>query len=388
MMRLRQIAIFLCFFALILGLTHYYIHQRVSYFLQLDAAQSTTVGVALGLFACLSLLALPLSRMLPREKARLISWIAYPWMGFAFLTFIGFLITEIVWLVLNVIDAYTGTMPSLRTQTQYGVVTLGIVTALSAYALWQGLRPVQVHPITIHLKKLPPQLDGLRLAQITDLHVGPTLGRSWVQDVVNRTNALQADIIVITGDLIDGSLSDLRHHIEPLGQLRAPHGVYFITGNHEYYSGVEDWCGFVESIGITLLRNRRVSLTINNHSIDLAGVDDWSSGHFPGEGPDLTKALTGRDTTKPVILLAHQPLAAHEAAKQGVDLQLSGHTHGGQIWPFHYLIYLQQPYNQGLFQYPNAALQLYVSTGTGFWGPPMRLGAPAEITHITLRTVT
>jgi hypothetical protein len=191
-------------------------------------------------------------------------------------------------------------------------------------------------------------------------------------------------MIVITGDLVDGSVEELAQHVAPLADLRSQYGTYFVTGNHEYYSGVDQWCAYLTNIGVHVLRNERVSITnSSDESFDLAGVDDWSSRRFPAE--DLDTALAGRDPDKTLILLAHQPAAAHVAAAQGVDLQLSGHTHGGQIWPFNYLVPLQQPYTQGLYRHGNTQTQVYVSAGTGFWGPPMRLGTSAEITLITLR---
>jgi predicted MPP superfamily phosphohydrolase len=201
---------------------------------------------------------------------------------------------------------------------------------------------------------------------------------------------LKPDLIVITGDLVDGSVEELRHHVAPLADLQSLQGTYFITGNHEYYSGVDAWCTYIASLGVHILRNARVSISRNSteDSFDLAGVDDWASRHFPGEGPNIRKALVNRDPNKVVILLAHQPVAVDEAATYDVDLQLSGHTHGGQIWPFTCLVYLQQPYTQGLYRHGDTQTQVYVSPGTGFWGPPMRLGTSAEITHITLRSAS
>src|SRR5207244_387356 len=154
---------------------------------------------------------------------------------------------------------------------------------------------------------------------------------------------------------------------------------------HEYYSGVDEWTAHLETLGIRILRNELVTLhDSTNNPIDFAGVDDFASSHVPGHGPDLPKALNGRDSARPLILLAHQPAAIREAAAHQVDLQLSGHTHGGQIWPWNYFVYIQQPYVSGLHRYPNSNSQIYVSNGTGFWGPPMRLGTSAEITEITL----
>jgi predicted MPP superfamily phosphohydrolase len=180
----------------------------------------------------------------------------------------------------------------------------------------------------------------------------------------------------------------LRPALAPLAGLRARHGAYFVTGNHEYYSrsGAHSWMDELERMGLRVLRNQRVAIGSGTESFDLAGVPDHGAIRFPDDGPaeDIAGALAGRDPSRAVVLLAHQPIAIHQAASLGVDLQLSGHTHGGQIWPWGALVRLQQPFIRGLHRIGES--QLYVSCGTGFWGPPMRLGAPAEITEIILRT--
>jgi len=279
--------------------------------------------------------------------------------------------------------------PSVLLQRCFGVVSLSLTAFLIFFALWKGLRPVVVKPLTIHLKRLPPALNGFRIVQITDLHIGPLIGGGWLKKIVETINGLKPDLVVITGDLVDGSVAELRHHVAPLADLKAKHGVYFITGNHEYYSGVEAWCEHITSLGLHVLRNQRVSIPAgagHENSFDLVGVNDWMGRQFPSGGPDLPKALLGRDPSKALILLAHQPAAVEEASTFGVDLQLSGHTHAGQIWPFTYLVHLQQPYRVGLHRHKKTGTQIYVSPGTGFWGPPMRLGTAAEITLITLQS--
>ncbi|MEK6609137.1 MAG: metallophosphoesterase, partial [Myxococcota bacterium] len=228
---------------------------------------------------------------------------------------------------------------------------------------------------------------GLTIVQLTDLHVGPTLGRAFVAEVVTRTNALTPDLVAITGDLVDGSPERLQDAVAPLAELRARHGVYFVTGNHEYYSGADAWLPALARLGIRTLRNERVTIGAGAAAFDLAGVDDFTAlGMADGHGPDLPRALAGRDPSRAVVLLAHQPRAVHEAARLGVDLQLSGHTHGGQIWPFRWIVRLAQPFVAGLHRV--GATQIYVSRGTGFWGPPMRLCEPAEISRIVLQAGT
>jgi predicted MPP superfamily phosphohydrolase len=201
--------------------------------------------------------------------------------------------------------------------------------------------------------------------------------------VVKRVNDLRPDVIAITGDLVDGNVDELREHVAPLGDLKAELGVFFVTGNHEYYSGPDAWIRELARLNVRVLRNERVELERDGVTIDLAGVDDYSSrGLAQGHGPDLPRALEGRDGSRALVLLAHQPRAFVEAAKLGVGLQLSGHTHGGQIWPWNWFVRLQQPYVAGLHREGDA--QIYVSRGTGYWGPPMRVAAPAEITQLVL----
>jgi len=221
----------------------------------------------------------------------------------------------------------------------------------------------------------------LKIVQLTDIHVGPTIGRTFMDDLVRKTNALEPDVIAITGDLVDGSVAELAEHVAPLAGLRARHGVYFCTGNHEYYSGADDWIAHLGTLGIDVLRNEHRVIEHEGARLAIAGVHDWTSGQF-GHATDVSAALDGKDADVPVVLLAHQPKHIDEAADHGVALQLSGHTHGGQIFPFNYLVGLDQPYVKGL--HDHRGTQLYVSSGTGYWGPPMRLAVPAEITELTL----
>ena len=237
-----------------------------------------------------------------------------------------------------------------------------------------------IQSVRVALSRLPKKLEGFVVAQITDVHVGPTIGRGFIEEIVRKTNELSPDVVVITGDLVDGSVAELREHVAPLAGLKAPHGVFFVTGNHEYYSGADAWIAHLGTLGVRVLRNEHVQIG-GADGFDLAGIDDASaSGN--GHGPDLRKALVGRDESRACVLLAHQPKGIALADVLGVDLQLSGHTHGGQMIPWNFLVRLQQPFVAGLHKLARA--QIYVSCGTGYWGPPMRVGAPAEITEIEL----
>jgi hypothetical protein len=231
---------------------------------------------------------------------------------------------------------------------------------------------------------LPPALHGFSIAQISDLHVGPTIKRGFVEGIVRRTNELNADMIAVTGDLVDGSVQQLSAHTAPLAGLRARYGAYFVTGNHEYYSGERAWTDEIRRLGLHVLKNEHVVLTHRGASLVLAGVTDYSAHHFdPAQRSDPAEALRGAPCDAGArVLLAHQPSTAMAAANAGFDVQISGHTHGGQFWPWNLFVHLFQPFSSGLHRLKN--LWIYVSRGTGYWGPPNRFGVPSEITRIRL----
>ncbi|MFI9826685.1 metallophosphoesterase [Streptomyces sp. NPDC051913] len=243
------------------------------------------------------------------------------------------------------------------------------------YGTYGVLRGPRVKRVTVPLAKLPRAAHGFRIAVVSDIHLGPVLGRGFAQTVVDTINSTQPDLIAVVGDLVDGSVKDLGPAAAPLAQLKAP--AYFVTGNHEYFSGAEQWVAEVRRLGLLPLENTRTELPW----FDLAGVNDIA-GESEGQGPDFARALGDRDTTRACVLLAHQPVQIHDAVDHGVDLQLSGHTHGGQLWPGNFLAEAANPTVAGLDRYGDT--QLYVSRGAGAWGPPTRVGAPSDITVIEL----
>jgi len=261
-------------------------------------------------------------------------------------------------------------------------VAAAVSAGITAYGVAHAFAGPKLVRVRVPLAKLATTKNGYRIVQLSDIHIGATIGREFIERLVADVNALDADLVAITGDLVDGSVDVLRHHVAPLGTLKSKDGVYFVTGNHEYYSGADEWIAHLTTLGIRTLRNEHVSIG-GDDGFDLAGVDDFrSAGLGNGHGPDLVRALDGRDTSRPVVLLAHQPKQAFEAAEHGVDLQLSGHTHAGQIRPFDWLVRLEQPFLVGMHRLRSTTL--YVSPGTGFWGPPMRVGTTAEITELQL----
>ncbi|MBX9423341.1 MULTISPECIES: metallophosphoesterase [Streptomyces] len=246
------------------------------------------------------------------------------------------------------------------------------------YGTYGVLRGPRIKRVTVPLAKVPRAAHGYRIAVVSDIHLGPILGRAHTQRIVDAINSTQPDLIAVVGDLVDGTVENLGPAAEPLARLRARHGSFFVTGNHEYFSGADAWVDHVRELGLRPLRNERVEIAAG---FDLAGVDDIA-GESEGQGPDFARALGDRDRARAAVLLAHQPVVVHDAVRHGVDLQLSGHTHGGQLWPGNYLAELANPTVAGLERYGDT--QLYVSRGAGAWGPPVRVGAPSDITLVQL----
>ncbi|MFR9774543.1 metallophosphoesterase [Micromonospora sp. MS34] len=276
--------------------------------------------------------------------------------------------------------------PSRRLLLARGAAIFAGLTAsgITGYGVRTALGPPQLDRVRIPLAKLPRSMDGLRIATVSDIHLGPLSGRSHTERIVAMINRLDADLVAIVGDLVDGSVAELGEAAEPLRDLRSRHGSFFVTGNHEYYSGVEEWVREVDRLGVRVLQNERQEINTRGGVLDLAGVNDVTAAGTGLAAPaDYATALADRNPGRPVVLLAHQPVAAHEAAKFGVDLQLSGHTHGGQMAPFNLLVPLQQPVVSGLGEVDGT--KVYVTNGAGFWGPPVRVGAPPQVTLVELR---
>ncbi len=383
-----RIALFLLFFTIFVGGTHLYLWQRMLRAPQLSARLQRIGTIVLVTMGGAMPLAMFLVQILPRSVGAVLSFVVYSWMGFAALLVACLFTTEIprVLVVLGTrlrtgktIDEARRTFLSRLIAGVAGLVTLG----LSGAGVAEALGAVALKKVQISLGKLPKSLSGLRIVQLTDVHIGPMIGREWLEGIVARVNALEPDLVVITGDLVDGSVAALRDHVAPIGDLKSKLGVYFVTGNHEYYSGASSWIEHLGTLGVRVLRNEHVTIGDGAASFDLAGVDDHTGGQFlAGHGADVAKALAGRDPNRECILLAHQPKEVIEAAKLGVGLQISGHTHGGQVFPATLLVRLQQPFTAGLDRLGDT--QIYVSRGTGYWGPPMRVAAPAEITLLEL----
>ena len=302
-----------------------------------------------------------------------LSWAGSLCMGFFSSLFVLTVLRELLLLI-----------PATRPHAQASAVIVLLLALLASVVGFINARRVaRVREVTVPIAGLPAALHGFSIVQLSDIHVGATIQRAYVEAIVARANGLQADLIAVTGDVVDGTVAQLGSHTAPLGQLRARHGVFLVTGNHEYYSGATPWVAEFRRLGLRVLMNEHAVLEHDGARLALAGVTDFNAAAFdPAQKSDPQAAIAGAPADIPRILLAHQPRSAPEAEAAGYDLQLSGHTHGGQFWPWNLFVPLQQPYVAGLHR--RGRLWIYVSRGTGYWGPPKRIGAPAEITRLRL----
>jgi predicted MPP superfamily phosphohydrolase len=390
MSRLLSFALFFSIMLAVLGGVHYYLWAR----LVRDISLSPAGQRALTLGILVLYLSIPLSFFVRRSGTGFtlpVVWVSSVWLGLLFVLFVVLVAADAGRVVVMLAQKAAGAAPEdpdrrLALSRMFALGVTVVAGALGLVAVRSGLTRVALRDVEVRLRRLPRALDGTTIVQLSDVHVGPTIGRNFIEEVVASTNAVNPDVVAITGDLVDGSVEALREHVAPLAKLRARWGVYFVTGNHEYYSGAEAWCAELERLGIRVLRNERVTIGDASASFDLAGIDDAHAHQFGnGHGADLARAVAGRDPERELVLLAHQPRAVFDAMQHGVGLQLSGHTHGGQIWPWSLFVRLQQPVVSGLKRFGETLV--YVSNGTGYWGPPMRLAAPAEITRLRLLSV-
>ncbi len=347
-------------------------------------------AAALGLapaVAWSTLLAVALLPLLPLIYRRTEGNRSLPhWIGYATLAVFSTLLVLV--LVSDVLRAaYHLARWALSTQTwpmldprAVALTILGTAAVLSVVGLMQARCP-RVKHVTVTIEDLPPDLDGYRIVQWSDVHVGPTIQRSFVESLVAKTNALDADAIAITGDFVDGYLDDLREHVAPLRDLRARDGVFYVTGNHEYYWRASEWCPALEAHGLTFLKNEHRIIRRGNARLVLAGVTDPVGRDTHKQDPD--RALAGAPADAVKVLLSHRPQTAAAADRLGVHLQLSGHTHGGQFFPFNLVIKRFQPIVAGLHRV--GGTWLYVNRGTGYWGPPSRLGVGGEVTVVEMK---
>lgn len=373
---------------LLTSLGHYYLYLRLVQPLSAHT-DPLVVTVFVGLWA-LSFFGFPIARAVPVALRRFVELLMFVWMGTAYVFLLLCLLTSPVSLALRALE-----MP--EEQLAWGVLSGGAL--LTIWALFAALRSETVRECSIPIRaELPLALEGLRVVVVSDIHVSGLIGRRRMRRLARAVNALKPDLIFATGDLVDGTVRQLRHEIAPLSELHATHGVFYVTGNHEYYCNPQKWRQhFAEEFGWTVLSNENCSLDFQGARINLVGLEDrsWLSQNRASlGGADIrmelaTRALDLSSTPNALnLLLAHQPkdtrLLPHVP---WIDLQISGHTHGGQVWPLYLFVHSDQKYNKGLYQVEGGpkGQMIYVNQGTGFWGPPIRLGTHCEISLLTFK---
>ncbi|MBP6502941.1 MAG: metallophosphoesterase [Rhodoferax sp.] len=353
-----------------------------------------------------SALLMPLGFMARRLKAAVLTtvltWAGLLFMGLFSTLFVLTLLRDALLALALLLSVAAGSaglesgwLEPLQTTSALAVPMLAL--AVTVWGFWAARRTARVIRIDVPIAGLPATLHGFSVAQISDIHVGPTIRHAYVQRIVARVNALGADMVAITGDLVDGNVDDLRDHVAPLSNLTSTHGTFFVTGNHEYYSGAHSWIDELRRLGIEVLMNEHKVLhheaghgagcaTVDRDTdmVVVAGVADYNAHHFDkNHRSDPAAAMAGAPAgARMRLLLAHQPRSATAAATAGFDLQLSGHTHGGQFWPWMHFVRYQQPFTAGLHRLAN--MWVYTNRGTGYWGPPKRFGVSSEITHLRL----
>jgi predicted MPP superfamily phosphohydrolase len=384
---------FIVVLAGVLGLMHLYVWKRL---IKDTAAPglrrrvATTVLIGLGLLLAATLI---VPRLLAVPEPAWLAWPGYLWFGLIAYLFLALLAVEPIRLALR---GWSRRPPTVEppepdragvnrrvfiartAAVAAGVGSVGLVGVGAATALG----PPQVLQIPVRLRRLNPAFNGFRIAVVSDVHLGPLAGRSHTERIVRIINEQEPDLVAIVGDLVDGTVEELGYAAEPLRDLHSREGSFFVTGNHEYFvDDTASWLRELDRLGVQTLRNENTTIRRGTGAFDLVGVNDIV-GAERNDGPDFDRALRGSADTRPTVLLAHQPVQVTEASARGVDLQLSGHTHGGQMWPFHYAVDMVQPSLAGLSTVGDTAL--YVSRGAGFWGPPVRIGAPPDISVVTL----
>jgi predicted MPP superfamily phosphohydrolase len=412
--------IFVVLLSVIVVLLHLYLWKRLVKDTTRPGRARRVGGVLAVVLTLLVFATLILGRMVGPEVAQWFAWPGYIWFGLMVYLFVILALLELPRLALRRwvrrprLVATATTSPDANTATPKGntatreantatpdantaapeansrrlflarglAVVAGVGSAgLVGSGMVTALGPPEVRRLTVPLRALDPSLAGFRIAVVADIHLGSLLGRGHTERVVRMINETEPDLVAVVGDLVDGTVAELGSAVEPLRDLVSTHGSFFVTGNHEYYSGYEPWMAELERLGVHPLRNERTVITRGAAAFDLAGVNDVTGDSF-ADGPDFERTLGGRDRSRPVVLLAHQPIQVSGATEHGVDLQLSGHTHGGQLYPFHHVVQLAQPAVSGLSKVDDT--WLYVTRGAGFWGPPVRVGAPPEITVVEL----
>ncbi|HVL84178.1 MAG TPA: metallophosphoesterase [Pseudonocardia sp.] len=366
----------------IVALIHLYLYRRAVHDVFAGRRARITGALLLAVLTVAVAATFLLRRTLDPQAARPLHHVAYLWLAVALYLGALLAVAELVRLVVRAVHGRR----SPERRRFLARVLAGAAAVLAVATVGYGAvmaRRVRVERREILLDRLDPAFDGFAIAAVSDIHLGPLVDGADLAGFVATINGERPDVVAVVGDLVDGTVAELASYTAPLRDLAAP--AYFVTGNHEYFSGAAGWVEFLPTLGVRVLRNERVEIRRGDAVLDLAGCDDRTAARsgVPGHGYDLDAALAGRDPDRPVVLLCHQPVLVDRAARAGVDLQISGHTHGGQLWPLTHVALLDQPVLAGLVRVGRT--WLYVTRGIGFWGPPARVGSPPEITILTLR---
>jgi predicted MPP superfamily phosphohydrolase len=397
--------LFIVILSAVLGLMHLYLWKRLVKDTTRPGRTRWILTAVLIALMTLLVATLILPRVTELTESGWFAWPGYLWFGLAAYLFLTLLALEPVrialrgWIKRTPPETTTASTTASAAGEQPAApatlnrrVFLARVSAVAAGAASVGLvgvgaanalGPPQLLQVPVRLRRLDPLFNGFRIAVVSDIHLGPLSGRAHTERIVGMINETAPDLVAIVGDLVYGTVGELGPAADPLRDLDSREGTFFVTGNHEYF--VEDpysWLRELEGLGVQPLRNENTAIRRGTAAFNLAGVNDIE-GESRSEPPDFDRALSGLNSSKPTILLAHQPILVEQAAARGVDLQLSGHTHGGQMWPFHYIVRLAQPSLAGFSMVDDT--QLYVTRGAGFWGPPVRIGAPPDITVLSLQ---
>ena len=380
--------------ASVLSLGFYYMGQRLIVPFSFAAPYRQIAWTALALMYLIPFSSFFMVRFAEKYSG-LYSWIGYISLGFLSFVFVFLLFRDAAWLIgwggQKLMALFSGTPSAvdetkrlfLMQTTSLGV--LGAASTLTAYGIYEARKKPGIVPVDIPIANLPEAFDGFRIVQISDIHAGLTIKRDFIETVAQEIESLKPDLIAFTGDMADGSVPHLQGDLEPLANVTAPFGKFFVTGNHEYYSGAEQWVAHARTMGYSVLMNEHRLISKNGQSFVLGGVTDYSGGgFFPSHRSDPKKAFEGAPAGQVRVLLAHQPRSLFHIDGLDIDLVLMGHTHGGQFFPWNLVATIGQPFIKGLNKFGEKTWA-YVSKGTGYWGPPIRVGARSEITVHTLR---